>query len=118
VGGSLSNGRWHVDIPANAVSGDATVSLSVLSDSSPSCQLEIAPATLNHFSSPVMLTVDCRNVPSTTLGTYVIYWFDPGKRVWTEVAGSRVDPASKTVSAPLQHFSSYAVGPSGGRAGW
>jgi len=118
LGGSLSNGRWHVDIPANAVSGNATVTLGVVSSSSPSCQLEIAPATLNHFSSPVTLTVDCRYVSSATLSTYVIYWYDPVKKVWTEVAGSRVDLANKKVSAPLQHFSSYAVGPSGGRAGW
>jgi len=114
LGGSLSNGRWRVEIPPNAVNGDATVSLGVTSDSSPSCQLDISPASLNHFSTPVTLTVDCRSVPASDLSSYVIYWYDPVKAAWTEVPGSRVDLASKSVSAPLQHFSGYAVG----RAGW
>jgi hypothetical protein len=118
LGGSLSNGRWRVEIPANAVSGNATVSLGVASDSSPDCQLEISPVSLNHFSTPVTLTVDCRSIPASTLSTYVIYWYDPAKLVWTQVAGSKVDLASMSVSAPLQHFSCYAVGPAGGRAGW
>jgi len=118
LGGSLSNGRWRVDIPANAVSGNGTVTLGVASASSPACQLEISPVSLNHFSTPVTLTVDCSSVSSYTLSSYVIYWYNPNTKVWTEVAGSKVDLSRKTVSAPLQHFSQYAVGPAGGRAGW
>jgi hypothetical protein len=118
LGGSLSNGRWRVEIPANAVGGDAKVVLGVAGGSSSECQLEISPVSLNHFSTPVILKVDCRSVSTSALRNYVIYWFDPGKRVWTEVAGSSVDLAGKSVSAPLQHFSRYAVGPAGGRAGW
>ena len=116
LGGSLSNGRWRVVIPPNAVDGNGTVSL-VTGDSSPQCQLEISPASLNHFSTPVTLIVDCQSVSSSALSTYVIYWYNPGTGVWTEVAGSRVDLNTKSVSAPLQHFSTYKVGP-GGKAGW
>jgi len=118
LGGSLSNGRWRVDIPANAVGGNATVTLGVASSYSPACQLEISPVSLNHFSTPVTLTVDCSSVSSSALSTYVIYWYNPDTQVWTQVAGSKVDLTRKTVSAPLQHFSQYAVGPAGGRAGW
>src|SRR5262245_39970970 len=60
LGGSLTNGRWRVEIPANAVDGNGTVTLGVASSTAPSCQLEISPATLNHFSKPVTLTIDCR----------------------------------------------------------
>jgi hypothetical protein len=114
LGGSLSNGRWKVEIPANAVGGNATVTLGVASAASTACQLEISPASLNHFSTPATLTVDCRYVSSYELSKYVIYWYDPVRHAWTQVAGSKVDLASKTVSAPLQHFSTYSVG----RAGW
>jgi hypothetical protein len=94
------------------------VGIGVAAGTSPACQLEIVPATKNHFSVPVILTVDCRTVPGTQLAHYVIFWFDPATSTWVPVAGSHVDPVHKTVSAPLQHFSRYAVGPADGKAGW
>jgi hypothetical protein len=117
-GGSLTNGRWRVDVPANAVEGNATVQLGVPNARSVGCQLGIIPATKNHFDRPVLLTADCRSVPSDQLSNYVILWFNPDTRTWVPVAGSRVDLVHKTVSAPLQHFSRYAVGPADGKAGW
>jgi hypothetical protein len=118
IGGSLSNGRWVVVIPPNAVQGDATVYLGVSSSTSTSCQLEISPADKNSFQSPVTLTVSCPDVPTTTLKSYVILWWDPARSVWVPVQGSKVDLVNKTVSAPLAHFSTYSVGPPSGRAGW
>ncbi len=120
LGGSLSNGRWTVVIPANAVGGDATVSLAVSSSTASDCQLGITPSTLNHFSVPVTLTIDCRNMTTDQLRASVIRWLDPSTGKWVAVAGSTVDLNAKTVSAPLQHFSQYSVGPDpdGGKAGW
>jgi len=120
LGGVLSNGRWTVSIPANAVDGNATVSLGVTSTTASDCQLGIAPLSLNHFSTPVTLTVDCRGVSNDVLPGYVIRWLDPSTGRWVAVAGSKVDLTAKTVSAPLQHFSQYSVGPDpdGGKAGW
>ena len=115
VGGSLSNGRWQVDVPAGAYSGSATVKIGVSSNASSSCQLEISPAEKNGFRVPVQLTADCSNVPSDQLKDYVIFWFNPATGAWVPVDGSTVDLAHKTVSAPLKHFSTYAVG---GKAGW
>jgi hypothetical protein len=115
VGGSLTNGRWRVDVPANAVSGNATVSLGVEGSTSSWCELEITPVTKNSFSVPVMLRADCRGVSDTALKNYVIFWYNPATKAWVPVEGSRVDLATKTVSAPLQHFSKYSVG---GKAGW
>lgn len=118
AGGMVTNGRWHVDVPAGAIDGTATVGIGVPSRTSPDCKLEIAPLSKNHFAVPVMLTADCRSVPSSQLANYVIYWFDPVSRTWVPVAESKVDIGKKTVSAPLQHFSQYSVGPAGGKAGW
>ena len=118
LGGWLTNGRWRIDVPAGAIDGTATVGVGVASSTSQSCQLEITPADKNHFLKPVMLTVDCSSVPSDQLKTYVIYWFNPATSTWVAVSGSTVDLTRKTVSAPLQHFSGYSVGPSGGKAGW
>jgi hypothetical protein len=118
LGGSLTNGRWRVDVPPNAISGTATITIGVASLTSPSCQLGISPDSLNHFSVPVKLTVDCSSVSLDQLQTYSIFWYDPAKGTWTPVANSTVDLQAKTVSAPLQHFSQYAVGPTGGRASW
>jgi hypothetical protein len=118
LGGSLTNGRWNVVVPPGAVSGTATISIDLPNPLSPACQLEITPATSNHFDVPVELTVDCRLVPVEKLKTYSIFWYDPSTSKWVPVASSTVDLQNKTVSAPLQHFSKYAVGPLDGRASW
>jgi len=114
IGGSLSNGRWRVDVPAGAFDGTATVKIGVASSSSADCQLEIWPADKNHFSTPVRLTANCSGISSDQLKDYIIFWFDPASRTWVPVEGSTVDLNRKTVSAPLQHFSTYKVG----KAGW
>jgi hypothetical protein len=118
IGGTLTNGRWKVAIPAGAVEGNATVTLSVSSLTDPHCQLGIYPSTLNHFDKPVTLTINCSSVPTDQLSTYVIYWLDPSTNLWVEVPGSTVNLSNKTVSAPLSHFSTYSAGPAGGKAGW
>jgi len=118
IGGSLSNGRWRVDVPAGAVAGDATISLGVAGSTSPSCQLQISPIELNHFSVPAQLTVSCPGVSDDQLRDYVIALYNPQMNRWTPVAGSTVNLTNRTVSAPLQHFSTYSVGPREGRASW
>ena len=118
LGGTLTNARWMLTIPPNAVEGSATVAIGVPSSTSSSCQLEIYPLEKNHFAVPVLLTVDCRSVTSDALKTYSIFWWDPAKRVWVPVPGSKVDLTRKTVTAPLSHFSKYSVGPLQGKAGW
>jgi hypothetical protein len=118
IGGSLSNGRWNVTVPPGAVSGTATIRIELPNPASPACQLDITPATSNQFAVPVELTVDCRLVPAEKLKTFSIFWYDPSTSTWVPVASSTVDLQNKTVSAPLQHFSKYAVGPLDGRASW
>jgi hypothetical protein len=118
LGGSLTNGRWRVVMPAGAVDGSATIALGVPNTSSPDCKLEIWPSDKNRFSTPATLTVDCRYVASSELANYAIYWADPVAKQWVELSGSKVDLTSKTVSVSILHFSEYSVGPRGGKAGW
>jgi hypothetical protein len=118
TGGSLTDGRWSVTVPPDAVSGTATIEIEVPSLASPGCQLEITPASKNQFVVPVVLTADCHLIPAEKLKTFSIFWYDPSNSKWVPVANSTVDLQAKTVSAPLQHFSKYAVGPLEGRASW
>jgi hypothetical protein len=118
LGGSLSNGRWRVAVPAGAVDGSATVALGVANSLSSDCKLEIYPSDKNHFSAAATLTVDCQAISSDRLSNYAIYWFDPSTSQWVELSGSKVNLTNKTVSVSILHFSQYSVGPKGGRAGW
>jgi hypothetical protein len=115
VGGVLSNGRWTVTIPSGAVSGSATVDLAVSDPLSPVCDLGIVPSTQNHFDVPVTLTVTCPGLSDTQLRNWTIFWYDPANKTWVPVPGAVVDLKTRTISAPLQHFSTYGVG---GKAGW
>jgi hypothetical protein len=117
IGGTLINGRFRVDVPAGAIDGNATISIST-SAQSPECQLDITPADRNHFAVPVKLTIDCSSVSPTVLRNYVVLWWNPATSAWEAVPGSTVDLNKRTVSAPLQHFSRYSVGPADGKAGW
>jgi len=118
LGGSLTNGRWRVDIPAGAIDGNATVGIGVSSSTSNQAELQITPEDKNHFSTPVRVTVSCSGVSDATLRGYVILWYNPATKLWVPVEGSTVDLASRSVSAPLQHFSLYRVGPDPNKAGW
>jgi len=117
LGGTVTNGRWKVVIPAGAIDGSATVYVGVQSSTSPIVQLEINPEK-NSFLKPVTLTADCSSVSATLLKTYSVFWWDPVKSVWVPVPGSKVDLTKKTVTAPLYHFSKYSVGPLPGKGGW
>ncbi len=118
TGGMLSNGRWRIDVPANAVAGTARIVLATPSAKSWGCELTILPSDKNQFDVPVQLTVNCHSIPPHRLASYAILWYNPATKGWEPVAGSQVNLKRKTVSAPLSHFSIYAVGPNDGRGGW
>jgi hypothetical protein len=118
LGGTLSNGRFTIDIPSGAIQGTANVALGVANPRSYACELRILPEDRNGFSKPVMLTVNCSDVPLSALRDYVVFWFNPETRQWVPVPGSAVNLSTKKCSAPLQHFSTYSVGPKSGKAGW
>jgi hypothetical protein len=114
----VQNGRWRVEVPAGAIDGPARITITIPGAKGTACDLSIAPAEKNHFAVPVRLVADCHGVPPHKLMGYAIYWYNPDTQGWVKVPGSQVDLKKKTVSAPLEHFSIYAVGPAPGKPGW
>jgi hypothetical protein len=117
-GGAVVNGRWQVVVPAGAFEGSARISVATPAAKSWAVGLGITPVEKNHFDRPVLLVVDCHGVAPKRLSTWFISWWNPDTKTWVPVAGSVVDMKKKTVSAPLSHFSVYAVGPTAGKSGW
>jgi len=116
--GAVQIGRWRIEVPAGAVDGPAHFSITIPSSKSAACDLSITPAEKNHFAVPVRLIADCHGVAPHKLMGYAIYWYNPDTQAWVQVPGSQVDLRKKTVSAPLEHFSIYSVGPAPGKSGW
>ena len=118
LGGTVTNGRWRIQVPSGAVDSTARFVIGVPSAKSGACDLAIEPAEMNHFEVPVTLVADCHGAAPKQLAGWFISWYDPSTGTWVRVPGSTVDLKRKTVSAPLAHFSIYCVGPAAGRSGW
>ena len=115
-GGVVTMWGMTLRIPAKAIGGNATLTVTMVNPDKHECSFEIDPSSLNHFSEPVTLEFD---VPEATdMRGMSIYWWDPVNSVWTPVPSS-VDPDKKTISTQLQHFSKYKVDSElMGKAGW
>jgi hypothetical protein len=113
VGGLLTRGSWSVLIPAGAFEGSATITMTTGASDPTLCQYEISPATKNGFSKPAIMTA---RIPlGMSLATAHIEWYNPSTQTWVPVPGSSVNALTRTVSAPVWHFSDYRVN---GRSGW
>ena len=108
--GSLTLGRWRVDVPADALAGDATITLGIPSWKSTGCQVLISPAELSPFAAPLTLTADCRGVAPHRLAGYVMLQFNPTTLAWETVPGSSVDTKHKLVTAPIARSGIFAAG--------
>lgn len=111
LGGIVQNGDWTVTIPQGAYSGTGVISIKVSDPTVRACDLSIAPASLNGFSTPVTLT--CKLQTLDQAQTYVIQWWNPSTSQWVTLPTSR-DTTNLTCSASLPHFSMYRCG----KAGW
>lgn len=116
VGGTLTSGKWKLEIPAGAFTGKATVTIleTATSDGMPTVDLSISDPTLNNFRVPVWLSHKEKGNETKN-----IYWWDPSAMVWRPVPGqllSLLDALGIEIKVPLFHFSSYSV--RGGKAGW
>lgn len=112
-GAYLRNGRWQVDVPGGAVEGPARIALTVASAKSFECELEILPGTKNQFAIPVKVTVYCQGGKPSRLANYALFRFDDATQLWIPVEGARVDIKRKTVTAWVDHFGRFMVGPAG-----
>jgi len=116
-GGTLSVGRFTIQVPAGAYKGDATIGVSVPDQGVLQCNLSISPASANGFRVPVTLTTSYAGANVVDPNALVEVWFDESSGLWRPVLGTSVDPANKEVVAPLAHFSRYGV-VNEGKAGW
>ena len=116
-GGRLVVGRYAINIPRGAFMGRATVTLTVPNSTSMRCELQISPASHNHFLRPVGLEANCSGWGTDAMLPNVrTVVLDESKGVWSLVPNVSVNVANKTVYTPLWHFSQY--GQVQGKAGW
>jgi hypothetical protein len=111
LGGTVTNGRYSVEIPAGAIDGSGKVSLVMVDPNKMIVDLSITPLSLNSFSVPVTLVADTRGLALTEPLT--IYYYDPVQRKWIDLGATR-DPNTGRLTVKLYHFSRYATG----KAGW
>jgi len=116
TGGVIRMWGMTLVVPADAIGGDATVTVRMLNSDEHECSFEINPPSLNHFSKPVTLQFD---IPEATdLRGMSIYWWDPANVTWVPIP-SAIDQDKKTISSDLEHFSKYKVASElMGKAGW
>ena len=117
LGGRVAAGNFTVVIPPLAIAGTATVTVSQPDVAKPFVELNISPASANRFRVPVTLIADATPMDSRLLSLAYISWYNPATRTWVRVPSSVVILGSRTVQAPLWHFSTYSV-EAGGKAGW
>jgi hypothetical protein len=118
LGAGVDNGRWHAVVPPTAIQGDAQVSIGISSPMAGECVIEVTPPDKNKFDVPDTVRVDCRTLGADRLAKSVLFEWDGTAQKWIAVPGSTVDASSRSVSAPVDHFGRYTVGPEGGKAGW
>lgn len=111
-GATLQVGRWILVVPPGAITGAATITITVPDRSKLECDLSISPASANHFRSPVSLIANASGGTAPGPPPLNLFWYDPLTQTW-QVVGSSVG-ASGIVTAHLLHFSHYA----GGKGGW
>jgi hypothetical protein len=116
IGGRITAGNFTVVIPPLAVLGTVSVKVTQPDASKPYVDLSILPDAANSFRIPVTLVANASPMTRDNLAKAYISWFNPATGRW-EPKPSKVDLERRTVSCPLQHFSTYRV-ESGSKAGW
>jgi probable HAF family extracellular repeat protein len=115
-GGTIATSDGHVSLefPAGAATAGSPISVSPASSAVPVPGPWAAPVDLgpdgSTFTRPVTLTMsfDAQKLPTgVPLAAMALYTLVDGG--WVEVPGSAVNEVDNTVSAPIAHFSTYAV---------
>lgn len=110
LGGSVRAGDFTVVVPPGAFLGTATITVTQPDENALRTDLDISPASKNHFLTPVLLIADCNGkLDRKLLQISYISWFNPETEQWEKVPGCSVNLLNLTVQAPLWHFSSYRV---------
>ncbi|MEP7001494.1 MAG: Ig-like domain-containing protein, partial [bacterium] len=116
VTSSVLSGAVTLTIPPAAVSAGSILSVAPAVPASLPTSAELVAGTAfnfgpdgTQFATPVMLSLlfDPANVPLSERSGLAIYLSKNGD--WEEVAGSVLDASSNRVTAPVLHFSTYAL---------
>lgn len=113
-GGRLENEHVRLDVPAGAFGDSATITVTFPDPHAFVVELDIQPASLNHFAQPVELRLKCNNKRRTST-TPAAWWYNPSDSLWYGLTGSQYDSGGGDVRVQLRHFSRYGAG---GKAGW
>jgi hypothetical protein len=116
VGGTVRKGRFAVQVPAGAFSGDGEISVEVPDSTRMRVDLHIRNVP-NDFSVPVILEVSFAGIEEQNIDPRAlnIFWHDEEAGVWRQLP-TTVDLERQVVTTPLEHFSSYGVLEA--KAGW
>ena len=114
LGGRLENENVRLDIPGGAFRGTALITVTFPDPNAFLVELDIQPATLNSFTSPVELRLKCSGKQATSTPP-AAWWWNPSDSLWYGLTGSQYDSGGDEVRVELRHFSRYAAG---GKAGW
>lgn len=106
----LESGRYLLSVPAGALDYPAEYRLEHAAGAV--VQVDLFPHGAE-FDNPVLLEIDLRGTSLAQYNDITLYWWDEVSGEWVDVGGAW-DPASKTLSTELEHFSRYRPG----RAGW
>lgn len=114
-GGKLVLGQHVLEVPAGAVSGPTTFTMSTVVSDEIKVSLTATQVTTNDigergFATPVRLTLSYKNaseIPDNEEDLTILWVKLDGSK---EPQPSSVDVQGKRVSSPLGHFSDYALG--------
>jgi len=116
-GGSLTVGRFTVNVPKGAYIGKASVSIQAPDPTTLRCELGISGTrSILGFLKPVTLQTDCRGAVDVDPSNLQVIWFNESQGLWVLVPNTILDLKLTRLLTPLWHFSQYGV--VDGKAGW
>src|ERR1044071_2076780 len=104
-GGTLNIGPHTLTLAKGALQNTVEITAEIVADNAN--YVKFSPEGLQ-FGAGAKLTLSYRNCPGVTIKNLSVVYTDDALNT-LEVLSSKADPKWRTVSAPLSHFSIYAV---------
>jgi hypothetical protein len=110
VGGTVSIGATSVVFPAGALTGAATIELTVPASRFVEIELKVNGQAHAQFALPVVVTIDYSRCGSNLSQKTLTVWnIDVATKALLENMGGLDDKLTHTISFSTNHFSGYAV---------
>src|ERR1043165_1276753 len=104
-GGTMNIGPHTLTLAKGALQNTVTITAEIVADNAN--YIKFSPEGLQ-FGSGAKLEMSYRNCPGVTIKNLSVVYADDALTP-LEVLTSKADPKNRTVSAPLAHFSIYAI---------